>query len=65
MVIFILAIEQPGDSAPSFRSALPQLYWPILMLTLLAYAILTRSVKVWLLRKNWIKMCLTANKIDL
>jgi Mg2+-importing ATPase len=33
---------------------LPGLYWPILMLTLLAYAGLTQSVKVWLLWKKWI-----------
>jgi Mg2+-importing ATPase len=33
---------------------LPGLYWPILMLTLLAYAVLTQSVKVWLLRRKWI-----------
>jgi Mg2+-importing ATPase len=33
---------------------LPGLYWPILMLTLLAYAGLTQSVKVWLLRRKWI-----------
>jgi len=33
---------------------LPRLYWPILMLTLLAYSGLTQSVKVWLLQKRWI-----------
>ncbi len=33
---------------------LPGLYWPILLLTLLAYAGLTQSVKVWLLWKKWI-----------
>jgi Mg2+-importing ATPase len=33
---------------------LPGLYWPILMLTLLAYAGLTQSVKVWLLWRKWI-----------
>ena len=33
---------------------LPQLYWPILMLTLLSYMGLTQIVKVWLLRKHWI-----------
>ena len=35
-------------------TALPQLYWPILMLTLLAYVGLTQIVKVWLLRRKWI-----------
>jgi Mg2+-importing ATPase len=33
---------------------LPGLYWPILMLTLLAYSGLTQSIKVWLLWKKWI-----------
>ncbi len=33
---------------------LPRLYWPILMLTLLAYMGLTQTIKVWLLRRNWI-----------
>jgi P-type Mg2+ transporter len=33
---------------------LPRLYWPILLLTLLAYVGLTQVIKVWLLRKKWI-----------
>jgi Mg2+-importing ATPase len=33
---------------------LPGLYWPILLVTLLAYAGLTQTVKVWLLWKKWI-----------
>jgi hypothetical protein len=33
---------------------LPALYWPILLLTLLAYTCLTQGVKVWLLRMKWI-----------
>ena len=33
---------------------LPRLYWPILLATLFAYAGLTQSVKVWLLRMKWI-----------
>ncbi len=32
---------------------LPPMYWPILMLTLLAYVGLTQMTKVWL-RKKWI-----------
>jgi Mg2+-importing ATPase len=35
-------------------TALPLLYWPLLALTLVCYAVLTHSVKVWLLRKKWI-----------
>jgi Mg2+-importing ATPase len=33
---------------------LPGLYWPILLLTLLAYTGLTQGVKVWLLKMKWI-----------
>jgi Mg2+-importing ATPase len=33
---------------------LPGTYWPILLLTLLAYTGLTQAVKVWLLRMEWI-----------
>ena len=33
---------------------LPQLYWPLLLLTLLCYSFLTQAVKVWLLRRKWI-----------
>jgi P-type Mg2+ transporter len=33
---------------------LPRLYWPILMMTLLGYTGLTQTIKVWLLRRNWI-----------
>jgi Mg2+-importing ATPase len=33
---------------------LPQMYWPILMLTLLSYVLLTQTMKVWLLRRRWI-----------
>jgi Mg2+-importing ATPase len=33
---------------------LPTLYWPILVVTMLAYLVLTQGVKVWLLRRRWI-----------
>ena len=33
---------------------LPPLYWPLLLLTVLAYMLLTQGTKSWLLRKNWI-----------
>jgi Mg2+-importing ATPase len=35
-------------------TGLPRLYWPILLLTLLSYVVLTQVIKVWLLRKKWI-----------
>ena len=31
--------------------ALPSLYWPILLATMLAYVVLTQTVKMWLIRK--------------
>ncbi len=34
--------------------ALPPLYWPILVVTLLSYVVLTQFVKTQLLKKNWI-----------
>ncbi len=34
--------------------ALPVLYWPILLVTLLFYVVLTQFVKTWLLKKRWI-----------
>ena len=33
---------------------LPRLYWPILLLTLFSYVVLTQAIKVWLLRRKWI-----------
>jgi P-type Mg2+ transporter len=43
----------PIAAALGFK-ALPSLYWPLLVLTLLCYVFLTQGVKVWLLRKAWI-----------
>jgi P-type Mg2+ transporter len=43
----------PVASALGFTH-LPGLYWPILLLTLLAYLGLTQIIKAWLLRKQWI-----------
>jgi Mg2+-importing ATPase len=33
---------------------LPGLYWPLVLLTLFAYVVLTQFVKAWLVRKLWI-----------
>jgi Mg2+-importing ATPase len=35
-------------------TAPPALYWPILIVTLLCYVLLTQCVKTWLVRRNWI-----------
>ncbi|HZZ78404.1 MAG TPA: magnesium-translocating P-type ATPase, partial [Gemmataceae bacterium] len=33
---------------------LPALYWPLVMLTLIGYVVLTQSVKMWLMRRGWL-----------
>jgi len=43
----------PVASALGF-TALPPLYWPILLATLLCYVVLTQAVKMWLIRKAWL-----------
>jgi Mg2+-importing ATPase len=43
----------PMSSALGFTH-LPRLYWPILLVTLVAYMCLTQLIKVWLLRKHLI-----------
>ncbi|MCL4549180.1 MAG: cation transporting ATPase C-terminal domain-containing protein, partial [Bacteroidetes bacterium] len=43
----------PFAAALGFVS-LPPLYWPLLLLTLSCYIILTQIIKMWLLRKAWI-----------
>jgi P-type Mg2+ transporter len=43
----------PVASALGFTH-LPGLYWPILLLTLVAYVVATQVTKMWLLRKQWI-----------
>jgi len=41
--------------APSLGfTRLPPLYWPLLLLTLAGYVLLTQTVKTWLLRRQWI-----------
>jgi Mg2+-importing ATPase len=35
-------------------TALPSLYWPILLATLLCYVVLTQAVKMWLIRRAWL-----------
>jgi P-type Mg2+ transporter len=34
--------------------ALPPLYWPILLATLICYVVLTQAVKMWLIRMMWL-----------
>jgi Mg2+-importing ATPase len=41
-------------AAPLGFVALPLLYWPLLLLTLLCYVGLTQLIKTWLIRKAWV-----------
>jgi Mg2+-importing ATPase len=41
-------------AAPLGFTALPPLYWPLILVTLFCYVLLTQSVKMWLLKKAWI-----------
>ena len=54
--IMALGIWLPySPLSPSLGLAhLPRLYWPILLLTLFSYMILTQAIKGCLLRKKWI-----------
>jgi Mg2+-importing ATPase len=54
----IMAIGVAIPFSPLGRSLgftpLPPLYWPLLAVSLVCYAVLTQTVKMWLLRKQWI-----------
>ena len=48
-----VVVETPQDThrIPFFQS---RASWPLILLTLLCYAVLTQGVKGWLLRRQWI-----------
>jgi len=56
--VAIMAIAAWLPYSPLARAlgftALPPLYWPILLGTLLCYVVLTQTVKMWLIRKAWL-----------
>jgi len=56
LAIMVLAAWLPySPLAPALGfTALPALYWPILLATLLSYVVLTQAVKMWLIRKAWL-----------
>lgn len=56
LAILGLAVWLPySPLAPALGfTALPLLYWPILLVTLLSYIVLTQLVKMWLIRKTWL-----------
>jgi Mg2+-importing ATPase len=53
MMVGVYLPFSPVGTSLGFKP-LPQLYWPLMLLTLLCYILLTQIVKVWLLRKKWI-----------
>jgi Mg2+-importing ATPase len=53
MAIGVWLPFSPFAAALGF-TALPPLYWPILLVTLALYVTLTQSVKMWLLKKAWV-----------
>ena len=56
VIIMAVAAWLPySPAAPALGfTALPPLYWPILLATLLCYVVLTQAVKMWLIRKEWL-----------
>ncbi len=56
IIIMMVGVWLPHSSlAPALGfTELPGLYWPILLVTLLAYLVLTQLVKTILIRKAWI-----------
>jgi Mg2+-importing ATPase len=56
LIIMMIGLWLPHSGLASSLgfTNLPTLYWPILLLTLLCYIVLTQIVKTFLLRKAWI-----------
>jgi Mg2+-importing ATPase len=54
-VIMMVGMWLPYSPLSSWLNftPLPALYWPLLALTLLCYALLTQGIKAWLIRKAW------------
>ena len=55
-VIMLVGVAIPFSPLGKYLgfTRLPPLYWPLLAVSLLCYAALTQTVKMWLLRKQWI-----------
>jgi Mg2+-importing ATPase len=56
VAIMLLGMAIPFTALGEYLgfTSLPPLYWPLLAATLISYALLTQTVKVWLLRRRWI-----------
>ena len=54
-VIMMIGVWLPVSpiGEPLGFTPLPELYWPLLVLTLLGYVLLTQAVKTWLRHKGW------------
>jgi P-type Mg2+ transporter len=53
MIVGMWLPFSPLAAALDFKP-LPGLYWPLLVLTLFCYVVLTQVVKMWLLRRGWV-----------
>jgi P-type Mg2+ transporter len=55
-VIMLIGVSLPYSSLGGLLGfvPLPSLYWPLVILTLTCYVVLTQLVKVWLLRHAWV-----------
>lgn len=55
-IVMLLGAWLPfSPIGPAFGfTPLPPVYWPLLAVTLLGYALLTQSVKTWLFRQGWV-----------
>ncbi len=56
-VIMLTGVLLPTSALGPYLgfTALPSLYWPLLVLTLVCYILLTQSVKTWLVHSRWIR----------
>jgi len=55
-VIMLIGVLIPTSSLGEYVgfTKLPALYWPLLILTLSSYMVLTQVVKTWLIRRRWV-----------
>jgi Mg2+-importing ATPase len=53
MIVGVWLSFPPQGSYLDFVT-LPNLYWPLLVVTLICYVLLTQGVKMWLMRRGWV-----------
>jgi Mg2+-importing ATPase len=56
LLIMAIAMWLPYSPLAGYLglTALPLMYWPLLLLTLVCYVLLTQLTKMWLIRKSWL-----------